>query len=246
MRRMQDVFYINAFPDNNEVVYYGIQLYEFIKYVPTELNQLLLLRAEYYSAGCRSKTKFEMVDKDEMEDFLNDDIYGYGDFCWVDFNKRENVEGLEPLEIAELLYLGHMFRPVKSPFFDKIQNRYAYLAHDDGWFCRLYCRYYPDFEDVIANKVIDMVSTSKRRKIYPFPKELKGELMNLAKDGLLIDFSNTLKSSKSIEIPIYCIGKFLNMDDMYNDLKRHIKRSKYSARLFHENKKWFIDYIIVS
>jgi hypothetical protein len=34
--------------------------------------------------------------------------------------KRENVEQLEPLEIAELLYLGHMFKPVHSPFFDKI------------------------------------------------------------------------------------------------------------------------------
>ncbi len=84
MRRLRDVFYINAFPENNEVVYYGMQLNEFIKYAPVELNQLLLLEAEYFAAGFRSKTKFEIVDKDEMDNFLKEDIYGYGDFCWVD------------------------------------------------------------------------------------------------------------------------------------------------------------------
>lgn len=244
MRRLRDVFYINAFPENNEVVYYGMQLNEFIKYAPVELNQLLLLEAQYFAAGFRSKAKFEMVDKDDMDDFLKEDIYGYGDFCWVDFNQRENVEELEPLEIAELLYLGHMFEPVKSPFFDKIQNRYTYLAHDDGWFCRLYCRQYSDFHEIIANKVIDMVSTSKRKKIYPLSEDLKEKLMSIAKGGLLIDFSNIIKVDRTIEIPIYCIGKFLDMDDMYNDLERHVNRSKYSARLVHRNKKWVIDYVI--
>lgn len=243
MRRLRDILYINAFPESNEVVYYGMQLKEFIKFAPVELNQLLLIEAEYFGAGFRSKTKFEIVEKDDMNDFLNENIYGYGDFCWVDFNQRENVENLEPIEIAELLYLGHMFKPVKSPFFDKIQNRYAYLAHDDGWFCRLYCKQYSDFQEVIANKIIDMAATSKRKKIYPISEDLKEKLLNIAEDGLLIDFSNAIKVNKTIEIPIYLIGKFLNMDDMYNDLERHISHSKYSARLVHRNKKWVIDYV---
>ena len=161
----------------------------------------------------------------------------------MDFNQRENFEKLEPLEIADLLYLGHMFEPVRSPFFDRIQNRYAYLAHDDGWYCKLYCRFFRDFEDVIANKIVSMVSTSKRRRIYPLSSDLKKNLMSLAENGLLIDLSNISKVNNTIEIPIYCIGKFLNMDDMYNDLKRHISRSKFSARLVHRNKEWVIDYL---
>ena len=244
MRRLRDIFYINAFPENNEIVYYGMQLNEFIKYAPVELSQLLLLEAEYFGTGFRSKTKFEVVTKEEMNDFLKEDVYSYGNFCWVDFNQRENVENLEPFEIAELLYLGHMFKPVKSPFFDKIQNRYAYLAHDDGWFCRLYCNQYSDFQEIIANKLIHRVSTSKKRKVYPLSEEIKEKLMRIAEGGLLIDFSNTLKYSNAIEIPIYRIGKFLDMDHMYNDLERHINHSNYSARLVHRNKKWTIDFII--
>lgn len=236
---MRDVFYINAFPENNEIVYYGLQLKEFIKYAPVELNQLLLLEAEYYgTGGFRSSTKFEIVEKNQMEDFLREDIYSYGDFCWVDFNQRENIERLEPFEIAELLYLGHMFKPVSSPFLGKIQNRYAYLAHDDGWFCRLYCKEYSDFQEIIANKIIDMASTSKRKKIYPFPQDIKVKLLSLAENGLLIDFSNILKVDGSVQIPVYSIGKFLDMDEMYNDLKRRINHPRYSAYLVHKNRIW--------
>jgi hypothetical protein len=88
-----------------------------------------------------------------------------------------------------------------------------------------------------------MASTSKRRKIYPMSEDLKKELLRLAENGLLLDFSRILKSSNSIEIPIYCIGKFINMDYMYNNLERHINLSKYSACLVHKNKRWFVDYV---
>jgi hypothetical protein len=40
LRRLRDVFYINAFPENNEIVYYGMELREFVKYAPVELSQL--------------------------------------------------------------------------------------------------------------------------------------------------------------------------------------------------------------
>ncbi len=148
---------------------------EFVKYAPAEICNLLLIKSEYYGAQLNWKSRFEFVEHNDIGHLLKDDIYNYGDFCWVDFNKIEEVDELEPVEIAELLYLGHMFEPLKSPFFDKIQNKYAYLAHDDGWFCRLYCRDYADFGEIIANKITDMVSTSKRRKIYPFSHDLKEE-----------------------------------------------------------------------
>ena len=59
----------------------------------------------------------------------------------------------------------------------------------------------------------------------------------------MIDFSNIVKYDRQIEVPIYEIGKFLDMDEMYNDLHKHIGRAKYSAKLTHKNKQWTIDYI---
>ena len=52
-----------------------------------------------------------------------------------------------------------------------------------------------------------------------------------------------MKYEKSIEVPIYTIGKFLDMDEMYNNLQANIRHAKYSAYLVHKNKKWVIDYI---
>ncbi|MGG3574042.1 hypothetical protein ABES25_15935 [Bacillus gobiensis] len=243
-RRLRDVFYLNAFPEENKIIYYGMELREFLNCTPIELNNLLLLNAEYYGRGFSSHTKLEVVDSEEMEHFSQEDVYSYGNFCWIDYNQKENIEKLEPPEIAEMLYLGHMLSPVNSPFFEKLDNRYTYLAHDDGWYCKLYCKYYDDLKEIITNKIIGMASTSKRRKIYPFSEELKEKLLTLAIDGLIIDFSNTQKYERSIEIPIHTIGKFDNMDEMYNGLRRHIGRSNYSASLVHKNKKWVIDYEI--
>jgi hypothetical protein len=242
LKKIRDVFYINAYPANYEIVYYGLEFKEFIKFLPTDLKNILLIKSDYFGAGYKVKYNFETVNRDEMQEFVKRDIYGYGDFCWVDFDSEDMIDRLEPSEVAELLYLRHMFSPVKSPFFEKIKNRYTYLAHDDGWFCRLYCRSLNDFCEVMANKVVSMASTSKRRKVYPMHDELKLQLLLLAENGLLIDFSNVLRYDRSIEIPIFTIGKFINMDVMYNDLKRHIDRASYSAKLVQKNKVWTIDY----
>lgn len=242
MRKLRDVFYINAFPENNEFVYYGMEFKEFVKYAPVKLNQLLLIKSEFYGSHFSNNTNFYITGKSDLEDLLNDDVCNYGDFCWVDFNSEENVENLKPTEVAELLYLGHKYEPITSPFFEALNNHYTYLAHDDGWFCRLYCRQYKDFAEIIANKITDMVKTS-RNKIHPVSEEVQNQLLKLAEDGLLIDFNNINKYDRTIEIPIYTIGKFINMDKMYNGLKQHIGRAKYSAKLVHKNKNWTIDYI---
>ena len=240
IRRLRDIFYINASPNENTFEYYGMELREFINYLPVELNNILLLEGEYYGRGFSSNTKLEIVDKEEMDSFLNEDVYSYGNFSWVDFSQEDAVDELEPIEVAELLYLGHMFQPINSPFLKKLNNRFAYLAHDDGWYCKLYCKFNIDFKELITNKIVGMVSTSKRRKVYPFSEEIKEQILNLTDQGLIIDFSNVLTNSTSIEIPIHTIGKFSNMDEMYNGLRRHISRSSFSAKLIHKNKEWRI------
>lgn len=241
MRKLRNLFYFNANKSNNEIVCYGLQFFEFVKYAPVEVNQLILMKSEFLRMNPLSKTGFKIVEKEDMSDLLNEDIYNYGDFCWVNFNKRENVENLEPMEIAELLYLGHKFEPLKSPFFDKIQNKYAYLAHDDGWFCRLYFRNYSDLQEIVANKIVGMVSVDKRRKINPFGDDLKEKLTDIAEDGLLIDFGNVIKGNNAIKIPVHSIGKFTNMDEMHYGLKDHIEHSGFSAWLVHKNKQWTME-----
>jgi hypothetical protein len=43
------------------------------------------------------------------------------------------------ITMTEILYLPHFGKSLITPFFNRINNNFVYLAHDDGWFCKLYC-----------------------------------------------------------------------------------------------------------
>ena len=88
-----------------------------------------------------------------------------------------------------------------------------------------------------------MARTLTRRKTYSFPENLKKELLHLSNNGLVVDFSNTIKNKNYIRIPINVTGNFSDMDDIYNCSKSHIGCANYSAILVHKNKGWVINYI---
>jgi hypothetical protein len=103
-------------------------------------------------------------------------------------------------------------------------------------------RHYEDLKEIIANKVIGMVSALKRVKTYPFPETVKEKLAVLAENGLLIDFGDISRHKGTISIPIYTIGEFDNMDVMYHEHQKHKYHPKYRAWLEQKNKTWSIAY----
>lgn len=240
MRKLRDILYIKAYPESNVADIYGLEFHEFIKYAPLEPKQLMLLKTGYPRSELDQHTGFEIVIESGIADLLKEDIYHYGNFCWVDFSSIEDMQKLTNTQIAELLYLEHVFKPISSPFFEEINNRYAYMSHDDGWHLRLFMRNYDDLKEIIANKVAGMVSALKRTKDYPFPETVKEKLAALAPDGLLIDFGYISRYKGTISISIYTIGEFDNMDVMYREHQKHICHPKYHAYLKQKNKTWRI------
>lgn len=238
MRKLRDVVYINSDTEKGLVKFYGIQFKDFISCTPNPINNVLLIEHEYWSEKYHLPSRFMYTTKENINDLINEDIYNYGDFCWVDFNEEESFDLLKPQEVAELLYLGHKYIPLKSAFFPCLNNQYAYCAHDDGWICLLYCRNIEDFSHVITNYIISNLSTSKRRRIYQFSDDLRLKLLEISCNGLLIDFDQLIKGDRTIEIPIYQIGKYDDMDEMYNDIKMHRNRSKNKAWIVQKNKEW--------
>lgn len=245
MRRLRDIFYLYNYPEKNYALYYGMEFREFIKCEPNNIKNILLLNTEFLNSvnyDYNNNTSLVYIDEKSMNQFLTEDHYDFGDFGWIDFDEHEKLNSLKPNEVAELLYLGHKFKPVSSPFFDKIDNRYAYLAHDDGWFCKFHYKYINDLKEIVANKVVQTTSSIfKKRKIYPISDEIKEQLLNLCNDGLVINFSCVTKSNRGINILLHTIGEFLNMDDMYNDLNKHINKSNNQWWLIYKNKQWKIE-----
>lgn len=238
MRKLRDVVYINTDTEKGLVKFYGIQFKDFIRCTPNPIDNALLLKHEYWSEKYHMPSRFMYTTEENISDLIQEDIYNYGDFCWVDFDEEKSLDLMKPQEVAELLYLGHKYIPLESAFFPSLNNQYAYCAHDDGWICLLYCRDIKDFSHVITNYIIRSLSTLKRRKIYQFSDDLRLKLLEISRNGLLIDFDQLIKGYRTIELPIYQIGKYDGMDDMYNDIKMHRNSSKNKAWLVQKNKEW--------
>ncbi|MFA9379318.1 MAG: hypothetical protein ACERKZ_21620 [Lachnotalea sp.] len=241
MRRTRDVFYINANFNENYFLYYGMEFKEFIRCNPVGLENILVTDGNYIANNFNGSWFLETANgKEDIFELSKEDIYGLGNFHWIDYNNEVDLNNCTPEEKAEVLYLSHFGKPLKSPFINRINNDFAYLAHDDGWFCKLYCKDMSVFKDIIANKIIDSFSTNKRRKIYPINEEIKDELFELTKKGLLIDFSNIYRDNQCISLNYYTIGQFEDMDEVYNNLERNKCKADIKGTIEHKSKTWRI------
>ena len=241
MRRIRDVFYINANFNENYFQYYGMEFKEFIKYNPMKVENILVTEGNYIANNFNRNWFFETANgENDIFELSKEDIYGLGNFHWIDYNDEMDLNKCTPEEKAEVLYLSHFCKPLNSPFFSTINNNFVYLSHDDGWFCKLYCKDMSIFKDIITNKIIDSFSINKRRKIYPMAEDIKNRIFELTKKGLLIDFSNIYKDNKCISLNYYAIGYYENMDKMYNNLERNKNRADIKGTIEHKNKAWNI------
>jgi len=245
MRKLRDVFYIYNYPEENYVIYYGMEFNEFKNYEPSKIKNILLLNATFinlYNYDYNPHTRFVTIEQNNMNKFLKEDHYNFGDFVWVDYKESENLNRLSPNEIAELLHLGHKGEPLRSPFFDNLENRYVYYAHDDGWYCKLYYKFKVDIKEILANKIVQTISSKlKSKKIYPMSDEVKEKIYSLCNDGLVVNFNYIDTSNREIKLKFDTIGEFSNMDEMYNDLNRHLLNAKSRGLLTYINKQWKIE-----
>ena len=176
-------------------------------------------------------------------------MYGYGDFCWIDFEEMEGLDEIPGQVLAELLYLGHVKEPLRPPFYSYLRNRYAYLAHDDGWFNKTYYRELNDFY-LLLSQVIPMKLGAikpeknllglKRKKTYPFiDQHLLLSLKAYIKEGMVFSIKEMVQNRLRIELPIWVIGDVSNMDEMYEEYEKNLKRPCDAKLIFDKkSREW--------
>lgn len=235
---MRNIFYVHGTFWEHKFVYTGLEFYEFMRAVKKPIESIILLEGQFISehnAHCFEVLKGEK----EIQELLKEKVSEYGDFCFVDC-KSETVELLSQQEIAELLYLSHMFRPMKSPFFETIQNNYFYLAHDDGYYGKLYCKDLLDFSEIITSK-IECCIRNKGVVIEEIDQKNKEILLGLTRSGLLIDLNSFRCCNNKIMICLYLLKRKLNsMDDLYNFYDDIVNDSPWKGWLQYKKGKWSI------
>lgn len=233
-KNIRDLIYVNGNEYANKCFYsYGIEFYEFMSSVEHRPENLILLKHKFDNTQLNLASRFEYTTTQEIDELIEDDVYGYGDFCWVDFNKEEDLDNLSSLQIAELLYFGHLAKPLHViP-----KHRFAYYAHDDGWFNKIYVSELLDYELILSNVMTFKLKRFTRKQITPIPSDISKTLLEISKEGLFIDFSKMEINILEIRIPFTVIGHYMDMDKVY-DLKDEI--TDYNTWLVQKNKEWMI------
>lgn len=231
-QNIRELIYVSCKDINSKVFYsYGIEFREFMSCVDKKPENLILLKHKFDNAQWNQHSRFEYVTSEEISELIEDYVYGYGDFCWVDFNKEEDLDKLSKLQIAELLFFGHLAKPLHEiPMI-----RFGYYAHDDGWFNKLYVTKLEDYEVLLSRVITSKLRKLVRRTFVEMPSNISRILLESTMEGLFIDLSKTTKTKIGINIPITAVGHYTDMDKVY-DFKDDI--SEYKAWLVYSRKTW--------
>lgn len=131
-----------------------------------------------------------------------------------------------------------MQQPLDSPFFDKLANRFVYLAHDDGFYCKLYCQNVLDFIDVLCYKMreaLDLPLQSGRKV------ESDSVLWRLIERGLFLDLKEVQPLNDGIALPVYLVGRIDNIDTIYHSSDALKKEGRNRMNLRYANGTWYVD-----
>ncbi|HZG73563.1 MAG TPA: hypothetical protein VEY51_18650 [Chondromyces sp.] len=226
---IKDIIYVHLNTSHRYTISCGIEFHEFAKNLPKGLNNVLLLKHRFENSDFNMHSMFDYIEKDDIGKLLKENIASYGDFCWVDFDDIDGLNELEGQEIAELLYLGHSKQHLREPFYSKLNNRYAYLSQDDLWFNKTYYRYITDFYHILGGVVASKFGQLrgektffplKRGRDFPaIPKEMIASFTDKMREGMVISLAKTSQTRTKIEIPVWVIGDYINMDEMYEDYR---------------------------
>lgn len=217
---IKDILYVLSDFDKREFICAGITFYDFIRYIKPRIENIMLIKGDYIGDKC-NRYRFELIENYEnILKLSKENICRYGDFSFIDFSESNITDKLTPTEISSLLYISHMFEPLDKVFYEILENKFLYLSHDDGFFCKIYCRNVEYFSSVLYGKIKNSISDFSNN-IQSINKTIE-VLLHLTKKGLFIDFSDT--TNLNVVYPIYLVGevdidKLLNCSNQYKKEK---------------------------
>ncbi len=121
MEFIRDYIYVYYEDEMRRAISSGIEFKEFIQGLSVRPQNILVLEGQFIGSHDFT-TQCEYCVSNDIEDFLEEDVYGYGNFAWLDFDKVTSLETLEPREVAELYYLGKKWIPINNTYFHKLKD----------------------------------------------------------------------------------------------------------------------------
>lgn len=164
---------------------------------------------------------------------------------WIDFTSVDMLHQLTPAEISEILYIGHAYNYLHSPFYYKLQNNYIYLSLPDN-FTKIYYRYLEEFLDQFTEAMTmhmqQKVNEKKRffqkeTMIAPFLIPDMKELLPLFGEGICLSLRQMTIENNVYQVPIFITEDRLSKVDQFFDEKDAIATLSYDAN----EEQWQLD-----
>ncbi|WP_334469015.1 hypothetical protein [Levilactobacillus sp. HBUAS67488] len=204
--------YLSLEPVTNMIYSLGISPADFLNGIPAIPNQLLLLNAESGSdVEINPHTRLMTVTgQTQIRRYLL--AKHEHAVKWLDYAHGDDLDFLLPGEIAELLYLAHMETHIRTPFYAKLQNNYAYLTLRDGFY-KTYYRNLPDFDHVLEVSIKRHLRAMHNNRwvfarplaISDVPHEVLLQLIQGLLDGMIIAFDQLVERHRIYVIPVRAI-----------------------------------------
>lgn len=226
--------YIKIYEDKNKVKTSGIRFKEFIDGIDKRPKNILILSGESEFSYRNININFDYVKNDDLENLYNEDVYSFGDFNWIDFDKESNLENIDKLELSKILYINHIKEPFDTFLFKSLNNNYVYLSHDDDYIVNIYMKNINTYKNVINNKILKEFK-GRKRYIKNLPDEMLDYIYDLCKIGIIIDFEELSFNS----VRIYTVGEVKLLDEAHEKLDKYRKKLNGVSLCYNtKNKKW--------
>lgn len=225
----KELLYLHLHAAERFVLSSGITFQEFQLSLEKPLQNILLLKHHYEDAHYNPNTLLEFVYQEDVPKLVKSNIDKVGDFCWIDFQDEAGLNELGGSELAELLYLGHCKHQLRPPFYRLLNNEYAYMNYEAGLFNKVFYRSLENFYQMVSNAIPykmyilkvekTWLGTRKKNEYTPVPVEILKRISTLMAEGIVISFEKILQTRSRLEIPIWVIGDYMNIDDIVDSYK---------------------------
>ena len=229
--------YIKINEADKYIVSTGISFNDFINGIAVKPKNILILKGCPLACERSSELDLDYITQEQMEAFSQEKVYHYGDFCWVDFHDVRALQGISKEGLAQLLYLAHKKEPWDNVVIRGLENRYAYLSHDDDYWVKIYMENPCSYMSVVEQKIILALKRHKK-EIADMPAEISEKLYEIFKQGAIIDFEKTNRNG----VGIYPAIELENFGEMYRKLEKIRSRNKKIYLAYDAiSKQWSID-----
>jgi len=231
--------YLSLEPVTNMIYSLGISPADFLNGIPAIPNQLLLLNDDSGNdVEINPHTRLQTITGQTQ---IRRYMLAKHEYAvkWLDYAHGDDLDFLLPGEIAELLYLAHMETHIRTPFYAKLQNDYAYLTLRDGFY-KTYYRNLSDFDHVLEVSIKRHLRAMHNNRwvfarplaISDVPHEILLQLTQGLLDGTIIAFDQLVERHRIYVIPVRAIthperqNTWYSQEEVYAD-SREVASLRY-------------------